>query len=79
MHHIEWREGSIWVQATDNVLVAKVVIEVRDEQGRALEKGEGIRQEEDWWEYLPQVAGTSIGVEAWDLAGNVTKSILERG
>ena len=79
VHRIEWREGSIWVQATDNVRVAKVVIEVRDEQDRVLEKGEGIRQERDWWEYLPQVAGTSIGVEAWDLAGNVTKSTLERG
>jgi hypothetical protein len=79
VHCIEWRESSIWVQATDNILVAKVMIEVRDEQGRVLEKGEGLRQEGDWWEYLPQVAGTTISVEAWDLAGNVSKSTLERG
>jgi hypothetical protein len=67
------------VQATDNILVAKVVIKIQDEQGSVLEKGEGIRQEGDWWEYLPRAAGTTISVEAWDLAGNVTKSILERG
>jgi hypothetical protein len=77
VHCIERREGSIWVQATDNILVAKVVIKIQDEQGSVLEKGEGIRQEGDWWEYLPHVPGTTISVEAWDLAGNVTKSTLE--
>jgi hypothetical protein len=79
VHHIEWREGSIWVQASDNILVAKVVIKVQDEQGGVLEKGKSIRREGDWWEYLPQVAGTSVSVDASDLAGNVTKSTLERG
>jgi len=37
-----------------------------------VEKGEGLRREDDWWEYVPNAEGKVL-VEAWDLAGNVVK------
>ena len=64
------------MEASDNIMVAKAVIPVQDEQGSLLEKGEGVRQAGDWWEYVPSTAGATITVEAWDLAENVTKSTL---
>ena len=52
-------------------MVAGVLI--LDEQGKVVEKGEGIRGEGDWWEYVPIAAG-KVAVEARDLAGNVVKT-----
>jgi hypothetical protein len=41
-----------------------------------VEKGNGIKGEGDWWEYLCKLAGKTITAAAWDLAGNVTKAVL---
>jgi hypothetical protein len=76
IHEVRLRENKIRVQASDNVMVMKVVITVRDEQGKLLEAGEAVRQEGDWWEYVPQLPGKTLTLEAWDLAGNVTRFVL---
>jgi hypothetical protein len=66
---IERKDGKIRINATDNVLVSKVVVRVLDAEGHVLEKGEGIRAEGDWWDYVCNTNGKVIA-EAWDLAGN---------
>jgi len=72
IHSIE-REGKrIRVHATDNVLVAKVVVSVLDEEGNVMEKSEAIKGEGDWWDAEMNADG-KVMVEAWDLAGNVTR------
>jgi hypothetical protein len=76
IHEVRLRENKIRVQANDNVMVTKVVITVRDEQGKLLEAGEAVRQEGDWWEYVLQLPGKTLTLEAWDLAGNVTRFVL---
>jgi hypothetical protein len=76
IHEVWLRENKIRVQASDNVMVTKVVIAVRDEQGKLLEAGEAIRQEGDWWEYVPQRPGKTLTVEAWDTAGNLARFVL---
>ena len=82
IHQVQRRDGRILVKASDNVMVTKVVITVLDEQGQALEKGDGIRQEapstgSGWWEYVPNTAGKTVSAEAWDLAGNKTLKVFE--
>jgi hypothetical protein len=76
IHQVQRQADKILVQASDNIRVAKVVIKVRDGQGNLLEKGEGVPQAGEWWEYIPNTSGATITVEAWDLAENVTKSTL---
>jgi len=76
IHEVRFTENKIRVQASDNVMVTKVVITVRDERGKLLEAGEAIRQEGDWWEYVAQLPGKTLILEAWDLAGNVTRFVL---
>lgn len=76
IHRILLRGDSILVQASDNVMVAKVEVHVVGEQGEILERGEGIRLKGDWWEYIPSYAGVKITAAAWDFAGNVTKAEL---
>jgi hypothetical protein len=62
------------VDATDNVLVTKVVITISDEQGQILEQGEAGLIDDAWWEYATSASTDgNILVEAFDLAGNVTK------
>ena len=81
IHSIERKEGRIRVQASDNVMVAKVMVSILDEAGKAVEKGEASQVESsEWWEYevsssMYQVSGSEYRViaEAWDLAGNVTR------
>ena len=70
IHSIERKEGRIRVHATDNVLVAKVVVSILDEDGNVVETGEGIKSEGDWWEVACASEG-KILAEASDLAGNV--------
>ena len=74
---MERRGNAVWVQATDDVLVAGVRVMVLNEAGKVVEKGdcealrkEGIRGEGDWWEYAPTAEGKVL-VEARDLAGGV--------
>lgn len=76
IHRIERRDGRILVEATDNILVAKVQVTILDEQGKPLETGQAIEGEGNWWEFTPQTSGTSILAKAWDLPGHVTKLVL---
>jgi hypothetical protein len=72
VHEIKRQNGRIRVNATDNVLVTRAFVTILDEEGKVKEKGEGIRGEDDWWEYVPAAEGR-VRVEAWDLAGNVVR------
>jgi hypothetical protein len=76
IHEVRLGENQIRVQASDNVLVTKVVITALDEHGKLLEAGEATRQAGDWWAYVPKLPGKTLTVEAWDLAGNVTRFVL---
>ena len=76
IHRILVREGTILIQASDNVMVAKVEVQVLGEHGEVLERGEAVRLKGDWWEYILCYAGVTIIAAAWDLAGNVTKAEL---
>lgn len=81
IHTIERVDGRIRVQASDNVMVVKVVVTVVDAEGKVIEKGEAwkvdssTRSESDWWEVDLSAEGKVVA-EAWDLAGNVTKEEL---
>lgn len=70
IHHIERRDGLIRVEATDTVTVTKVVLTILDEQGNVIEKGDALKVDERWWEYVSSAQGKVLA-EAWDLAGNV--------
>lgn len=76
IHRIERAEGRIRIRASDNVMVTGVQVMVLDEAGEVREKGEGIRGEGDWWEYVPAAEGKVV-VEARDLAGNVVRALVE--
>ena len=76
IHRVERQEGRILVEASDNILVAKVVVTIFDEQNRVLEIGDAIRQEGDLWEFVTKVQGRKIRAQAWDLADNHTKMIV---
>jgi hypothetical protein len=73
---VERREGSILVEATDNILVARVKVTILDAEGQALEAGEAVRGEGDLWEFASQAEGKTILAEAWDLPGNKTKFVV---
>ena len=78
IHHIERRAGRIRVQASDDVRVASVRVQILDEKGEVLEEGEAIQGNleigPEWWEYVSNSEGQTIVAEAWDLAGNSTES-----
>jgi hypothetical protein len=59
----------ICVEASDNVMVAKVQVTILDAEGKVLEQGEAVQAEDDWWEYVASNEG-KVAAEAWDLAGN---------
>ena len=69
--------GRILVDATDDVLVTKVCVTLLDGEGCVLEKGEAVREEGDWWEFVTPLVGKTVIAEARDLPGNVTKLVLE--
>jgi hypothetical protein len=77
IHRIERRKGRIRVDATDNIMVAKVRVTILDGEGKMIERGEARRSKGNWWTFTPQMEGKTILAEAWDLARNVTKSVLE--
>lgn len=64
----------IRVYATDNVGVTKVIVNITDGKGQLFELGEAVWVKNDRWEYGASVpAEAKITVEAFDLAGNVTR------
>ena len=67
--------GCIRVEASDNVLVAKVRVTVLDEGGTVVEAADAVRGEGNWWEFASQARGTTIVAEAWDLPKNVTRFV----
>ena len=73
VHQIERTKGRIRVRSTDNVMVTKVQVTILDEAGEIREKGEATKGQGDWWDYVPGAEGRILA-EAWDLAGNVTRS-----
>ena len=77
IHRIKQQKGQILVEATDNIMVARARVTVRDEQGKVIESGEAIKSKGDWWKFTPQTEGRSILAEAWDLPEHVTKFVLE--
>jgi hypothetical protein len=77
IHCIERRKGQVRVQATDNILVARVRVTVRDAQGKVLERGEATRARGNWWTFKPQTQGKSILAEAWDFPENLARLVLE--
>jgi len=52
------------------------VVRILDAHGKLLEAGQATKQAGDWWEYLPKLPGKIFTVEAWDLAGNVTRIVV---
>jgi hypothetical protein len=76
IHEIKREEARLRIHATDTVLVTGVTVTIFGPDGKALEKGEAIKGDADWWEYVPQGAG-KILAEARDLAGNITKAEME--
>jgi hypothetical protein len=77
IHRIECIEGCIRVEASDDVIVKKVLVTILDETGTILETGEAIRSETNWWEFASSIRGKTVVAQAWDLPGNVTKSVVQ--
>ena len=77
IHRIERRKGRIRVEATDNIMVARVRVSILDGEGKLVERGEGIRGKGNWWAFTPQTEGKTVLAEAWDLAENMTRFVLE--
>lgn len=72
IHAIDRQDGCIRVQATDNLLVDRVLITILDEDGNPLEQSQAMQADGSWWEYAIATA-RKMRVEAWDLAGNVAR------
>lgn len=75
IHAVERVAGGIRVRASDNVLVARVEVQVVDEGGEVLVRGEAVRRGAEEWLWEVEVAGRVV-VRAWDLAGNVVEGEL---
>ena len=75
IEQITRQADQIRVYATDDVQVAKVCITVLDEEGRTLEQAEARPAGDGCWEY-GMVTDGHVLVEAFDLAGNVTRQEL---
>ena len=73
---MERKKGRIRIEATDNIMVAKVFVTIFDEEGKILEMGDAIRQKGNWWKFATHIQGKKIRVQAWDLADNHTKMVV---
>jgi hypothetical protein len=69
---IQWEQGKVRVSAHDDLMVTKVTVAILDEAGQPLEQGEAELWMGVWWDYQASHSGR-IRVEAWDLAGNMTR------
>ena len=72
IHQITRQNGYILIEASDNVLVSKVLVTILDVDEKIVEQGEAVFVKDMKWEYASAREGR-VKVEAWDLAGNVTK------
>jgi len=79
VHRVERRDGQVWVEASDNVMVIKVRVKILDEDEKVLEEGEAQQADalssSGWWVYDSNAHG-KIAAEAWDLAGNMSRLVL---
>ncbi len=75
IHAIERKDRVIQVRASDNVMVTKVEVTIRDEAENLLAKGLAVSVRDDIWECALDATG-SVMVRVWDLAGNVTEGIV---
>ncbi len=79
IHKVEWEGGRVCVIASDDVLVARVVVSILDGEGNLLEDGYAAQpdpfHDPERWEYAPRAEGT-LEVTAWDLASNRTMATL---
>jgi hypothetical protein len=74
IRRVERLADRIHVEASDNVLVIRVVITISDEQRQTLEQGEAVRVDDVGWEYATSTPpGATVLAEAIDLAGNVAR------
>ena len=76
IYSIKWQERRIRVQASDNVLVAKVLVTILDQEGKTLEQGQAVLVKDPCWEYVTGTEG-KVRVEVWDLPGNVTRQEMQ--
>ena len=74
IHAVERVEGGIRVRASDNVGVVRVEVQVLDEAGAVLTKGEAVQTSKEVWVYATAFAGRVVA-RAWDLAGNVVEMV----
>lgn len=51
-------------------MVASVQVMILNDQGKAIEKGDGIKAKDDWWDYVPDAEGKVV-LKARDLANVV--------
>jgi hypothetical protein len=76
IHKVERQGQAIHIQASDDVRVTGVKVIIMNDEGVVLEQGEALPAEERWWSYTPQTqleGKFKAEVEAYDLAGNVTR------
>ena len=76
IHRVEVKGGAVRIQASDNVRVTSVKVKILNEEGSVLEQGEALPADEHWWSYKPQTplkGKLKVEVQAYDLAGNVTR------
>jgi len=76
IHSIKKQDGKIFIQASDDVCVASVRVQIMDEAGTVLEQGEAIPLSGDVWEYQTSTEGKVVA-EVRDLPGNVVRSGME--
>jgi hypothetical protein len=72
IHEVSRGDGCIYVAASDNVQVTKVLVTILDETVQVVEQGQATSPYGSNWEYVTSTEGKAI-VEAFDLAGNCTK------
>ena len=72
IHEVTWQDGRICVDVTDNVQVASVRVTMMDELGETRDGGEAVWVKDARWEHETLTQG-KVMVEAFDLAGNVTR------
>lgn len=69
---VERHLGHIDIHVHDDVRVEKVHVTIINEQGITLEQGSAMPVSEGLWNYETEVPGNVL-VEAFDLAGNITR------
>ena len=72
IHQVTRQAGRIRVDVTDKVLVSAVRVTLLDEQKQTREQGQAVWVQDARWEYETSTEG-NILIEAFDLAGNITR------